>query len=109
MKGNKMETITINKIDRSLFVEARLWFDKTYGNTYYSARLYVDGEIIATLPMSYGYDMQYLQGARDKLIELGYISAEYASKPLWRAVSALGIDLYFSDKYVTKRELFKAE
>lgn len=102
-----MNTATQLKINRSIFVEARLYFDKTYGNTYYSARVYVDGSIISTIPMSYGYDMQYLSGARDELIKLGYISPEYSSKPLWRAIGDLGVDLYFSDKYVSKRELFK--
>lgn len=104
-----METATLNKIDRSLFVEARLWFDKTYGNTYFTARVWIDGSIAFTMPFQYGYDMQYLYEARNELVKRGYLPEIYADKPLWHAKEGLGFDLYHSEAYVTKREMFKAE
>jgi len=103
-------TLTATKIERSLFVEARLWFDKTYGNTYFTARVWIDGSIAFTLPFQYGYDMQYLYEAAKELARRGYLPAEYLeSKPLWHAREQFGFDLYHSEAYVNKRQLFKAD
>jgi hypothetical protein len=38
---------TDSKIQRSLFVEGREWFDKVNGNSYFSARIWVDGGQVA--------------------------------------------------------------
>lgn len=35
-------------------LEARTWFDKTYGNTYYSLRIMGEG-LDVVVPMSYGH------------------------------------------------------
>jgi hypothetical protein len=49
---------------RSLVVIARRWFDRTYGNSYYTARVVVDGETVATVPFDYGHgDLTYLAAA----------------------------------------------
>lgn len=105
-----MNTTLTNKIDRSLFVEARLWFDKTGGNTYFTARVWIDGHIAFTLPFQYGYDNQYLYETAKELARRGYLPAEYLeNKPLWHARDDFGFDLYHSASYVLKRELFKAD
>jgi hypothetical protein len=98
------------KIERSVFIEARLWFDKSGGNTYFTARVWVDGHIVSTLPFQYGYGNQYLYEANEELVRLGYIGEEFTGKPLWVSTrEALGVDLYYSEAYVLKRELFKRE
>lgn len=102
-----METLNKCGIDRSLFVEARLWFDKSGGNTYFTARIFIDGKHAFTMPFQYGYDMQYLYEAGRELVKRGYLPAEYADKPLWHAQRDFGFDLYHSHAYVLKRELFK--
>jgi hypothetical protein len=40
---------------RSLVVIARRWFDRTYGNSYYTARVVVDGRDVATVRRTYGH------------------------------------------------------
>ena len=55
----------------TIHIEGRRWFQKTYGNTYHSVRIYRDGEIIANLPFQYGYGEQFLQTAFDWLAANG--------------------------------------
>jgi hypothetical protein len=43
----------------SVFIEAKEWFDKTYGNSYFAARIEVDGEEVARLPFQYGYESMF--------------------------------------------------
>jgi hypothetical protein len=75
------------KIERSLFIECREWFDKVNGNTYFSARIWVDGGQVAILPFQYGYGDQFIYEAQKKLLELGdlhrkYIKLDYIATPL---------------------------
>lgn len=56
-----MDTDTLT---RSLVVAARHYFDRTYGNSYYTARVIVDGREVATVPFTYGHgDLTYLDAA----------------------------------------------
>jgi hypothetical protein len=47
----------------SIHIEGRRWFQKTYGNTYHSVRIFEDGEKIAYIPFEYGYGDSFLQTA----------------------------------------------
>ena len=47
------------KIKSIRFVGAR-WTQKTYGNTYHKVKVYVNGRLIATSPIKYGYGSQYV-------------------------------------------------
>ena len=47
----------------NLHIEGRRWFQRTYGNTYHSVRIFKDGEQVAYLPFQYGYGEQFLQTA----------------------------------------------
>ena len=55
----------------TIHITARRWFQKTYGNTYHSVRIYRDGELIATLPFQYGYGDRWLQTAFEWLSHNG--------------------------------------
>jgi len=48
------------------------WFQKTYGNTYHSVTVSVDGVVIGHVPMAYGYGDQYIQSAFEILQNKGY-------------------------------------
>ena len=65
----------------SIHIEGRRWFQRTYGNTYHSVRIYKDGETIAYLPYQYGYGEQFLQTAFDWLGHNGMpeLLEEYAN------------------------------
>lgn len=97
-----------SKIQRSLFIEGREWFDKVNGNSYFSARVWVDGEIVGVLPFQYGYGNQYEYEAQKWLLSEGYLPQEGKSNGLWTIARELGFDLYSSKAYHKKSEMFKA-
>lgn len=97
----------MNKIEKSLFVEAREWHDKTYGNSYFSARVWIDGEIAFTLPFQYGYGSHYESVAQQELVSQGYLPADSRGALSYTA-RQLGIDYYATKSVVNKREMFKA-
>ncbi len=51
----------------SLHIEARRWFQRSYGNTYHTVRIWRGEREGVTLPMAYGYGEQWLQTALDWL------------------------------------------
>jgi hypothetical protein len=96
-----------SKIQKSLFVEGREWFDKVNGNSYFSARIWVDGGQVAILTFQYGYGDQYLYEAQKKLLELGYLPQEGKNRGLWSIAQELGFDFYSSKSEVKKADMFK--
>lgn len=73
-----------------LHIEGRRWFQRTYGNTYHSVRIFEDGALLATLPYQYGYGDQYLQTALDWLKANGKApaDAEYGTRYLREVLGA---------------------
>ena len=95
------------KIEKSLFIEGREWFDKSGGNSYFSARIWVDGEIVGVLPFQYGYGDQYQYEAQKWLLEEGYLSREERDYyPLSRITRELGVDYYAVKSFHKKAEMF---
>lgn len=58
---------------KSLTVVGRRWFDRTYGNTYHSVDVVVDGVSIGKVKIAYGYGTHYLQTASDMLEKAGLL------------------------------------
>lgn len=59
-----------------IHVTGKRWFSRTYGNTYNSATIYIDGRQVAYLDMKYGYGEYYLQRAQAWLVENGYLPSD---------------------------------
>ena len=95
------------KIERSLFIECREWFDKVNGNTYFSARIWVDGGQVAILPFQYGYGDQFIYEAQKKLLELGYLPQVGKHRGLWSIAEAQGFDYYTATTSTKKAQMFK--
>lgn len=55
----------------SLKIYGRRWYQKSYGNTYHTARVIVNGEELKNR-IKYGYENHYLQTAAELLRENGY-------------------------------------
>jgi hypothetical protein len=98
---------TLAKIERSLFIECREWFDKVNGNSYFSARIWVDGGQVAILPFQYGYGDQFIYEAQKKLLELGYLPQQGKNRGLWSIAQAQGFDYYTAKTNTKKAEMFK--
>jgi hypothetical protein len=100
------EATTTNAVKRSVFIEAREWFDKVNGNSYFSARIWVDGEIVSVLPMQYGYESHYKTVAHQELIALGYFT-ETQLISIVQLGKNEGVDIYTSKTNTNKSEMFK--
>lgn len=57
---------------KHITIIGRRWFQKTYGNTYHSVTVQVDGETIGRVDLAYGYGDQYIQSAHELLQKAGY-------------------------------------
>lgn len=65
---------------KSIHIEGRRWFQRLYGNTYHSVRVWVDGELELYSGETYGYGDQYLQTAFEWLFANGYANQEEREK-----------------------------
>lgn len=52
-------------------IEGKRWFQRSYGNTYHSVKVFVNGEVLKS-EITYGYGSHYLQTAAELLKENGY-------------------------------------
>lgn len=64
-----------------IFVEAKQ-FVSAEGSSYFSARIHLNGELIGSLPMQYGYESQYEYAALEWLKENGFVKVDVPV--LWR-------------------------
>jgi len=77
---------------KTIEVQAKMHLDS--GNTYFSARIYKDGELFKVLPFQYGYGEQYLY-------ETGKALGLNDDTPLWRHCADNSIELIHSADYKT--------
>lgn len=69
-----MTTDTDRKIKHVLEISGRRWFSTTYGNTYFTCAILVDGhQVHQTNQYEYGYDRMYEQWATEWLWQNGYL------------------------------------
>ena len=61
---------------KTLSIVGRRWFQRTYGNTYHSVSIEVNGKRVADLPRAYGYGEQYLWRAWEWLMDNNYVYPE---------------------------------
>jgi len=90
-------------------IEGRRWFDRVNGNTYHSARVYVDGELTLAVPFQYGYGDQYMWTAWSALVEKRGLDVErYHSGGMespWRWGERHGVKVSYDAADVLKREV----
>ena len=95
---------------KTLTIIGRRWFQKTYGNTYFTADIIVDGELIHTLPFQYGYEDHYLDVANDWLSDHGYLDnprseSTGSRQPLWqKARDEMGVKFHYSATDVQRKK-----
>jgi len=58
---------------QNIIVVGRRWFERTNGNTYHSAEIYVNGHMVHKIGFTYGYGSQYEWNAFEWLKTNGYI------------------------------------
>ena len=92
---------------KSIVVSGKRWFDRKNGNTYFSNRVYIDGEYLDGINYEYGYDDMYIQRARDLLIRAGIFKddTEFYT-PLYKLCNEQNIKLVtLCSDVATKKDL----
>lgn len=64
----------------SIMVVGRRWFERTNGNTYHSAEIYVNNNFVHKIDFTYGYGNQFEWNAMEWLKKNGYLK-EYKGNP----------------------------
>lgn len=84
---------TTEKLPSSISIVGRRWFQRTYGNTYHTAEIIIDGVTLHKTPRGYGYGDQYADTAFRWLIASGIIPApQQPHESHWRHIrDILGI------------------
>jgi|APCry1669188879_1035177.scaffolds.fasta_scaffold151394_2 hypothetical protein len=73
MNMMKNELLSTFEDVQTVIVVGRRWFEKTNGNTYHSAEIYVNGKFVHKIDFDYGYGSQYEWNAFNWLKKNGYI------------------------------------
>ncbi len=79
------------KAKSSITVIGRRWFQRTYGNTYHTAEILIDGISVHKTAKTYGYGSCYEQSAAEWLESAGVLKLKRypvsgGTEPLWQAV-----------------------
>ncbi len=56
----------------SINIVAKEWFDKVNGNSYFSARIQINGKTVLACPFQYGYGDHYEDIAMNDLFDAGF-------------------------------------
>lgn len=92
-----------------IHIDNKEWFD-SFGNTYFSANVYLNSDLVMSMPMQYGYNEHCKQ-----VFEMAFckhFNIDYQNAPGWVVREALGkneIKISVSTRDVKKRELDKGE
>lgn len=74
----------------------RRWFQKSYGNTYHSVTIFIDGTIVHSSPIHSGYGDHYTQTAQNWLMDNKFLdikrNANGSCTPLWSWARDNGIE-----------------
>lgn len=99
--------VTEKPLPKEIRIVGRRWFQRTYGNTYHVAYVYVDGVLVYTSPRHYGYGEQYEETGWSWLEDNNVIpkrhSANGGYEAPWRQAEDLGIK-YSRESYDVKRQ-----
>ena len=81
---------------KNIRIEGLEWRDKVNGNSYFSSRAYVDGELAAVLPFQYGYGEQYVWATWRVLADKLSLEVEHypsgGMESLWRWCEAHNVE-----------------
>jgi hypothetical protein len=80
-------------------IVGRRWFQKTYGNTYHTVEVYLNGQFAYKSGRTYGYGDQYVQTAFAWLESAEIVSLERysngATQPPWQWAQDHGVHLTY--------------
>jgi hypothetical protein len=80
----------------NIVIQGRRWFQRTYGNTYHSATMLIDGKPVLSTGIHYGYGDQYQETALAQAAKENLIPERREGEPGWRWAERHGITLHSS-------------
>ena len=81
------------RIPKKIEIWGKRWFQRSYGNTYHSVRIYLNDKLAYESPITYGYgDHYYNTTAKEWLVENGYLPP---GEPVWYLRDHNGVDLIY--------------
>jgi hypothetical protein len=89
---------------REVYVSAKQWRDKKYGNVYQSARVYVDDVLVGAIPFQYSGGDQYVYEAGKLLGRLGLLPDGVDDVRPMRQLRELGVSVVTQVQDAYKRE-----
>ena len=96
--------MTTATLPKTITIIGRRWFQKTYGNTYHSAQIVVDGKEVEGIYFAYGYGDQYLHNAFRKLQALNLIPSVESSESPWYWAQQNGVSLTYTVTDVQRKK-----
>jgi len=90
----------------SVFLECRQWRDKTAGETYTSARLWINGRAVAYLPLQYG-GVDNMEDTVGLYLERVGVLPGPDGAHLRRRMRELGVEYYTAAEWRTRRETWR--
>jgi hypothetical protein len=101
---SEVKQVSPVKAGDSITIIGRRWFDKVNGNTYHSCECLVNGEVVAYVPFSYGYDSAYEYSGMKKLAELGYLPDFTSQSIPWRYCEEMGVKYHRTHSDVNRKK-----
>lgn len=93
---------------KKIEIWGRRWFRRGPGNTYFTSRIYVNDELVHTMPMEYGYGNHYEDQSFEWLEQNGYVKREHERERPWRWAERTGIEYSAHAEDVRRqRDLFQ--
>ena len=89
---------------REVYVSAKQWRDRKYGNVYQSTRVYVDDVLVGTIPFQYSSGEQYVYEAGKLLGRLGLLPNGVGDVLPMRDLRDAGVNVVAHVKDAHKRE-----
>ena len=89
---------------RRLEIEGRLWFQKTYGNTYHRVRVFLDGEFLGRSDVEYGYGQQFAYTGIKLALKSARIPAFLEKEGNYSYSKRTGIEIVARSEKVTRKK-----
>ena len=94
---------------KNITIFGRRWFHKGPGNTYFSAEIWVDGEMVHKIDYEYGYGEQYKHEAfqwlnRENYVQLEQNQHNHSFEPPWQYCQRKKIQLVATHADVERKK-----
>lgn len=90
---------------KTIEIQARRWFQSSYGNTYFTGEIYVNDALAATIKNQYGYGDHCAYELLDAAIKAGILpEKERNTQAPWKYAEDNGFNLLVNIKDVKRKK-----